>query len=266
MCFSNFLYGAKAPTPKINNMSLQHTKGLLIGSLEIGEADRIVVLYTEDFGKIRLAARGCRRMKSRLMGSTQLLTLVDVVFFKKNQGLHRLTQSDIIYSFPRLRGELRRMMAGLYVIELLNAVTPEAEPNRPVFGLTNQILNLMNEGGDLDTLLLLYEIRLMSLAGYQPQVNHCVKCHRPLLESQQIRFIVALGGIACESCCHSHIQGIKLSLGNLNFLRQALKISLDKLGRLSLTQSSKKELQSLLRSYLAYYLERELHSTRFLEL
>ncbi len=247
-------------------MSLHHTKGLLIGSLEIGEADRVVVLYTEDFGKLRLAARGCRRMKSRMMGSTQLLTLVDVVFFKKRHGLHRLTQSDIITGFPRLRGDFRRMMSALYVIELLNAITPEAEPNPPVFRLTNLILNLMHEGGDSDTLLLLYEMRLTSILGYQPHLDTCVKCRRQLADVKQTTFCASMGGIVCDPCMSAHTRGITLSLGSLNFYRQALKISPDKLGRLSLSQPSKKELQSMLRNHLAHHLEREINSARFLEL
>jgi DNA repair protein RecO (recombination protein O) len=249
-------------------MPLQRTEAIVIGSLDLGEADRLVTFYSLEFGKLKAVASGSRRLKSRWGRSTQLLTHCSLVFYeKKNSQLHRLRQCDIINPYSGLWQELRKLTAGLYMAELVAGITPEGERNEGLFYLMRRVLNLLERGSDLETSLRIFEIRALSMLGYQPQIGRCIRCSRLISNANRLSFSPLEGGVVCGDCQdHNRAREMTISAGSLRFLRQALRLNLDKIGRLGLTKVLKPELKEMLHRYLTYHLEREINSFRFLEL
>jgi DNA repair protein RecO (recombination protein O) len=249
-------------------MPLQRTEAIVIGSLDLGEADRLITFYSLQFGKIKAVARGSRRLKSRWGRSTQLLTHCMLVFYeKKNNQLHRLRQCDIMYSFNGLWEDLKKLTAGLYIAELVTRITPEGEENRELFYLITQLLSLLERGGDSETRLRIFEIRILSMLGYQPQIGHCIRCQQAIHHIPKISFSPIEGGVVCDNCLNQRLEGkITISAGSLYFLQQALRLSLSKIGRLGLVKALKPELKEMLHRYLTHHLDQEINSFRFLEL
>lgn len=249
-------------------MSLQSTQAIVIGSLDLGEADRLVTFYSLRFGKMKAVACGSRRLKSKWGRSTQLLTHCQLVFYeKKNSQLHRLRQCDIITSCSGLWSELKKLTAGLYVAELVARTAPEGEENDELFYLILKVLNLLEQGADPETSLRIFEIRLLSMLGYRPQIGQCIYCNQAISKNSKISFSPIKGGVICNNCLtHSKSEQITVSAGSLFFLKQALKLQLAKVGRLNLAKALKPELKEMLHRYFMHLLEREINSFRFLEL
>ncbi len=249
-------------------MPLQSTEAIVIGSLDLGEADRLITFYSLQFGKLKAVACGSRRLKSKCGRSTQLLTHCQLVFYeKKNSQLHRLRQCDIIHPYSGLWSELKKMTAGLYVAELVNRIVPEGEENDELFFLILKVLILLEQKGDPDISLRIFEIRLLSMLGYRPQIGQCIYCNQSIGHKARISFSPVKGGVICDNCLtHGKSEKITVSAGSLRFLKQALKLQLAKIGRLNLSKTLKPELKEMLHRYLMCLLERDINSFRFLEL
>jgi DNA repair protein RecO (recombination protein O) len=249
-------------------MPLQRTEAIVIGSLDLGEADRLITFYSRQFGKMKAVASGSRRLKSRWSRSTQLLTHCTVVFYeKRNTQLNRLRQCDIINSFSGLWSELKKITAGLYLAELIVRTTLEGEENEELYHLILQILSLIEQGGDIETSLRIFEIRALRMLGYEPQITRCVRCDQIIGKAQRVIFSPAEGGVVCSNClgrCRSN--EVSVSSGSLHFLQRALRLNVGKIGRLGLAKTMKPELKDMLHSYLTYHLDRDINSFRFLEL
>jgi DNA repair protein RecO (recombination protein O) len=249
-------------------MPLQSTEAVVIGSLDLGEADRLITFYSLRFGKMKAVARGSRRLKSRWGRSTQLLTHCMLVFYEKKNGqLHRLRQCDIITPFSGLWDDLKKLTAGLYIAELVARIAPEGEENDELFYLIMQVLNMLEQGSDIEAGLRIFEIRTLSMLGYQPQIARCIRCNQVIGNTRKVSFSPVEGGVVCSSCLrHPQNVEIAVSAGSLHFLQQALRLNLGKIGRLGLAKVMKPELKEMLHSYLTYHLEQEINSFRFLEL
>ncbi len=249
-------------------MPLQNTQAIVIGSLNLGETDRLITFYTQKFGKLKAVARGSRRLKSRWVRSAQPLTHCMIFFYEKqNKQLHRLKQCDIINAYSGLLDELSTLTAGLYVAELAVKASAEEEPAEELFYLILQILKLIQQGKDTDTCLRIFEIRTLSLLGYQPQMSHCLRCRKPIDKKNKVIFSPVEGGVICKTC-RKHVKGRQLavSIGSLSFLQTALRLNLGKIDRLGLAKTLKPELKEMLHSCLIYHLEREINSFYFLEI
>ena len=109
-------------------------EGIVLRRIAVGEADRIVTLFTREHGKIQVIAKGSRRLLSRFAGATEpfvhLRTLLAV-----GQNLDVLTQAEVQNAFPRLRDDLARLGYAAYFVELVDASVAERQPQPEIWDL-----------------------------------------------------------------------------------------------------------------------------------
>ncbi|MCL6584068.1 MAG: DNA repair protein RecO [bacterium] len=248
-------------------MSLERTTGLILKSIKYSDTDRIITCYTHKYGKIQCIAKRARRQKSNFLSNIDLLTYAELVIVKKGiKNIYPLREAVIIQSYHRLYEDPPRLYAAFYMAELIQELTPAEDKKPEILSLILRQLDMLQKGEDREKLTLIFEVRLLSLLGYQPQLEKCLFCLAPV-ESSKMGFIPSMGGIVCQSCCQKkHISCPSISLGSLNFLRQAIKFPLNKTDRLCLTSSNRKELLSLLHAFITYHLCREIRSYRFIQL
>lgn len=189
-------------------MSLYRTDALVLRTRNLGEADKILTLLTRSEGKISAAARGARRPRSRLLGGSQLFTLGRYSLFRR-PGLHSLSQVEILEPFRPLREDLARMACASYAAELVDRFLPEGDPQPQVFALLVSIMHVLaweSEPRELESALRKYELRLLTLLGYRPFLEGCVRCRRSLdMEPDEaaregLFFAPEAGGVLCSSC------------------------------------------------------------------
>src|SRR5262245_20087901 len=115
-------------------MSAEKALALVIRTTDWSESSRIATLWTREFGKVRVLAKGGRRLKSNFEIALDLLTVCDVVFLRKSSGgLDLLTEARVHERFPALRTNLPALYAGYYVAELLADGTQDYDPHPPLF-------------------------------------------------------------------------------------------------------------------------------------
>ncbi|MEW5801518.1 MAG: DNA repair protein RecO [bacterium] len=248
-------------------MSLEKVKGIVLKSIKYSDTDRIITCYTEEYGKIQCIAKRARKQKSNFTSNIDLLTHAEMVIVKRGiKNIYPLREAIIAQSYHRLYDDPPRLYAAFYMAELIYELTSLEDKRPEILTLFLRQMEMLQKGEDKEKVILVFEVRLLTLLGYQPQIEKCLFCSAPPL-SFKVGFIPSMGGIVCSACAQKkHISGIGVSPGSLNFLRQAIRFQLLKTDRLHLTAANRKELQSLLHSFIVYHLDKEIRSYRFLQI
>lgn len=241
------------------------TEAVIISQKEIGEADRLLSLYTPYLGKLKVVAKGVRRPKSKTGGHLELLNQSSVMI-TRGQNLDAIAQAQILESFLPIRSDLWRLSCGLYVAELVERFTPDHLPNPELYRLLVAVLHRLGEAKKGNVVLRYFEMRLLDLMGYRPQLRKCSRCD-VALETGSGCFSAASGGLVCQKCQLSLSAAYlrPISLNAIKVLRHFQGSSLEASLRLRIDSDLATELENLLRSFMHYVLEREIKSTAWLD-
>jgi len=239
------------------------TEAIVLKHINLGEADRILTLYTPNYGKLRVAAKGVRKPKSRLGGHVELLTR-SAMLLAQGRNLDIVTQSQTIDSFLPLRSDLWKTSCALYMAELVDSFTEEQDENYPLYRLFIDALHWL-ESADEGLTLRYFEIHLINYLGYRPQLLWCASCTGPL-EPVTNFFSADVGGVLCPSCGHPDPFGRSISVNALKVMRFFQDSDFASASRVRLDRELSLELEHLMRYYLRYLLERDVKSVEFLDL
>ena len=249
-------------------MPLFTTKAIVTRSLHYGESDKIVTFFTEDFGKMKGIAKGARRSKKRFQNALDLFSCLRLIFFdKEGVGLVRVDGCDIQHSFPRIREHLKKIYYGDYFLELVNEMTAEREAHPEVFHLLVSFLRDLEEGEPEEDCLRMFEIRLLSVLGYRPNMGRCGFCRKnweDLKETPSVFFSLEKGALVCDRCSASWNNLIPLSLGTARLIEKVSQADLTKIRRLKFTVQALSESRALLPKFITYQLGKELKSLKAL--
>src|SRR3989304_6583825 len=155
------------------------TEAIVLRQRKLGEADKIIVLYTPNYGKLEAVSKGVRRPKSRLAGHLEVLTYTSAML-AQGRNLDVVTQAQAIESFAPLREDLDRLSRAIYAAELVDRFSPEGAESFHIFQLLLATLRRLAAGASADVALRCFEMQLLNLAGFQPQLPSCLGCRRPL--------------------------------------------------------------------------------------
>lgn len=238
------------------------TEAIVIKKTKLGEADSILTLYTPDMGKIEGFARSLRKPKSKMAGHLELLTH-SLVTFARGRNLDTITGSQTINSFLPLKSDLDLTSRALYVTELVNQFTADHVENRALFRLLLETMQQLSQPGSSELILRYFEIHLLNETGYRPQLQRCIACRLPLKPETNF-FSYHAGGMLCPDCRQTHPAVYSLSVNSLKVLRFFQESDYDKASRLILNQQLSAELETVMRNYITYVLEREVKSAGWL--
>jgi DNA repair protein RecO (recombination protein O) len=147
------------------------TTGIVLGRTDYGEADRILTLLTPDHGKLRLMAKGVRRIKSKLAGGIELFSVSDVTFIKGKSDMGTLASSRLIKHYGTIVQDINRTMVGYDLIKTLNKAT-EDNPEAEYFHLLEQAFEALDDAAvDLQLVQLWFAIQLLRFAGHSPNLK-----------------------------------------------------------------------------------------------
>jgi DNA repair protein RecO (recombination protein O) len=239
------------------------TEAIIIKKIKLGEADRILTLYTPHLGKIRAVAKGVRRPRSKLAGHLELLTHSQVSL-ARGRNLDTIIGSQTINSFLPLKSDLKLIAYALYATELIDQFTADHIENHPLFQLLLETMHHLCQAGDNDITLRYFELHLLHKVGYRPQLQQCVSCHSSL-EPITNSFCSSVGGMLCPNCCQSQPLTHPLSVNAQKVLRLLQNSDYNTASRLKIDPPLSRQLEGVLRNYIKYLLERELKSTAWLD-
>jgi DNA repair protein RecO (recombination protein O) len=239
------------------------TEAVIIKKIKLGEADRVLTLYTRDHGKIEAVAKGICRPKSKLAGHLELLTYSQIRL-ARGRNLDTVIGSQTIDTFLPLKNDLWLTSYGLYTAELINQFNPRNSANQPMFELLIETLCRLSQAQNSEMTLRYFEMRLLDHSGYRPQLHECVAC-RTDLKAEATAFCSAAGGTLCPNCQYEQPSSFLISIDALKVLRFMQENNFEKVSRLKISTELAGELKNLTAGYLRYILEKEVKSATWLD-
>ena len=229
---------------------------------DFGEADRLLTLYTRDFGKIKAVAKGARKPQSRKTGHVELFMRSNFLF-ASGRDIAILTQAEMVEPYAALRDDLIRSTYAAYVVELLDRFTVEEDKHSGIYQLLADALGWLATQEDVLLVARYYELRLLGLAGFRPQLFHCVACGEAIEERDQF-CSGELGGVLCPDSRAEDRRAVAITAVSLKVLRYLQTRSWDTVHALRLKRTVHTELENVMHFYITYVLERNLKSVEFL--
>ncbi|MGJ7921406.1 DNA repair protein RecO [Neobacillus sp. LXY-4] len=240
---------------------LQKCEGIVIRTTDYGETNKVVTLYTREWGKVGVMARGAKKTNSRLSAVTQLFTY-GYFLIQKGNGLGSLQQGEMISSLRSIREDIFLTAYASYIVDLTDKATAdEKRPNPFLFELLHQTLSLMNEGYDLAILTNIYEMKMLDLFGLHPCLNQCSVCSNT---DGHFSFSVREGGFICHRCLEQDPYSIKISPATVKLLRLFYYFDLSRLGNIDVKPETKAQLKQVITAYYEEYSGLHLKTKKFL--
>lgn len=229
----------------------------------LGEADLLLTLFTPQDGKLRAVAKGARKLTSKLAGHLEPLTRVELSL-SMGQSLDVVNQAQMVEGYAAVKSDLGGASRALYLAELVDGFAVERSGNPALYGLLLDTLALLGEDVGNGPLLRCFEVRLLGLSGFMPELQVCVECRQPPEEGQQ-RYTPDGGGLLCGECSPPRARVMSLSSRALATLRLLDATTPEQASRLRLAPDLVDELRVQLSATIRYWLEREVRSAAFLE-
>ena len=237
---------------------------LVLRTRDLGEADRLVTLFSRERGKIDAIVKGARRPRSK-MAALQLFSLADLQL-AAGRTLEVVTQATIHRPFFNIRSDIARFAYASYFAELFDALTEVGEAGEPLFDLLLAAFELLESAFDPQTATHAFELQLLDYSGYAPQLDDCVSCGAPL-GAEPMGFTPALGGLIGRECLPGRSGLIRVSDETRRVLLALRTLPLPDLpaASLSLSPDVLHQMERLLRAQIAYHLDRKLNSLVMLD-
>src|SRR5438093_11457875 len=237
-------------------MGLYRDEGVVLRTHRLGESDRIVAMVTKGHGKVRAVAKGVRKTKSRFGGRLEPCSHVSMLLYEGRGELDIVSQAETIDHFRPVREDLDRMAAAMTLLEAVDQVAQEQEPNVRLYQMLVGALRAL-AARDAPLLVPAFFWKLLALEGLQPMLDVCVSCGAP---DDLVAFDLESGGALCRSCR----RGVALSPDALALLRRIL--GGDLAGALNqVPDATTREVDVLATSAIEHHLERRLRSASLLD-
>jgi DNA repair protein RecO (recombination protein O) len=234
------------------------TEAIVIGRLNLGEADRILTLFTPSGGKYRVIAKGIRRPQSRKAPHLELFSRSQIML-AKGRDLDVITSAEVIEPHWPLRTDLDAFGQASYLAELLVQFTEDRQENRRAYELLNQSLTLLAEGANPFAVTRFYELALMTAMGFRPELYACINCDRKI-EAEPNGISARLGGLLCPACRQMDFSAQILSVNAQKYIRLLDRSGLSGALPVSLDGATAAEVERALTAYARFHAERETRS------
>lgn len=242
---------------------LYRTEAIVLARRNYGEADRIFVIYTPGRGRLSIIAKGIRRPKSRFGPYLDYFARVSLEM-AKGRDLDVVTGVSAVDSHERLRVDTESYGYAAHFAELTRHLTQDRQENRPLYDLLASSLTLVNEGVDPWSVARHFELGILTMLGYRPELFRCVNCAREL-DAVPNSFSSQVGGMLCPACRLADPSAHGLSIQAQKYLRTLSRSGLTAVVRLNVPESVRSEVAYAVAGYLRFVAERDFSSLRVLD-
>ena len=241
------------------------TDAICLRSVPWRETSKLVTIFSPEYGKLVLKAKGARRPSSRFGAALEVATNARVIFYKSERhSPSTLSDTEILDDFDGLRADERAFRAATVALEFTNRAFETEAPNPSVYRLLLGLLRALDTGraeppgsGEAAAAAFAYLFRAAGQIGYAPQLSHCVVCRRP----KAAAFSARRGGLLCGQCVALEPDALRVNAGLLRRLRSLYYGSYEQ----NLRHPLVPDISSLVIAYLQFHLDRfELKTLRFI--
>jgi DNA repair protein RecO (recombination protein O) len=229
------------------------TEAVVLRSFRLGEADRVLHLYTLDRGRVGAVAKGIRKTKSRFGARLEPLSHVELQLHQGSGDLQTVTGVSLLRSHHAAREQPYRLNAGLVAAEAMLRLFPEQEANERAFRALARFLDLLDElepgagRPQADPLVLSFQLKLLWLSGYLPHVTSCADCGA---ETGLAGYSPRAGGAVCDGCANG---ALPLSREGLLGIEGLLRRPLAEAGEAGMTDRGAREALGVITASYEYH-------------
>ncbi|HUY55547.1 MAG TPA: DNA repair protein RecO [Candidatus Nanopelagicaceae bacterium] len=237
-------------------------EGIVLRRRTFAEADRILVIFTRDQGKLSVLARGARRAKARNAAGLDLLTRSELLLVP-GRSMAVLAQARAV-GLPWPGADIVRTACGGVLAELVDATLEDGHPDQELYQLISATRERMaNPGFEARLELALSSFQIAAMGGYLPELRRCAICGEAL-QDRDGGFIPAMGGLVQGGCWTAQLGVLPCSAPALRVLRRMEAGDLELLRRLRWSESLRDEVEAILLAHLEHHLDKPIKSARIL--
>ena len=246
-------------------MPIQKNEGILLRRQDLRETSILLTFYTRDFGKIKGIVRGVRGPRASFGGGAfEIFSHDEIVFYERKGGeLFTISQCELINYFNPIRMSLEKLSYANYVVELIDSVTSLADTHNEVFELLLNSITLLVGDSSPKRVARIFEIKLLSLLGLMPNLGECANCAGKV--DTNPRFSLRHGGLICNGCLDTDRMAVSILPGTVKFMEHIRTSSFERSAMVKVASEVGRELETLLRRYLDYHIERRLKTVQFIK-
>jgi DNA repair protein RecO (recombination protein O) len=243
----------------------QKTTALTLRLVDYSETSQVVAVYSRDFGRISLLAKGSKRRRHGAEATIDLFKVLDVVFLERSGSrLELLTEYTMKEDFAGLRLDVRRGYSAFFIAELLLGLTEEHDPSPAIFDMTLDALRMLCETKHTDLAVHSYEVRLLSALGLLPRLDACAVCGGELEAKEEVAFGAGSGGALCANCATSIPDRVYVSRGALAVLNKLASTAPNKIERLRISDTMAIDVRRMLSRLWMHIMGHEPQMLRYL--
>jgi DNA repair protein RecO (recombination protein O) len=238
------------------------TQAVILRRRDYADADRILTVYTPRLGKVELIAKGVRKTTSRKAGHLELFSHASLLVAQaRTWGI--VTEVTTVESFLHLRSDLDRIGWAGYACELVDAFGSAEDESQQLWEMLLFALRVLDSDEEqIDLFLRWFELHLLSLVGFQPELFNCLACGDEL-QAVTNYLSLAAGGVFCPRCGEAAGGTEPIEPGLLKVLRHIQRSSWTDVRGVQLRPQTIQAVENILYRYLVLVLERQLRSVDF---
>lgn len=240
---------------------LVRVEGIVIRSIDYGEGNKILTIFSKEAGKMSVMARGAKKLKSRHTAIAQPFTYGEFVIYKAGQ-MGTLNSGEIENAYQGLREDIHKAAYASYLMELTERMLGDNERNAPLFNQLKAALDAIAEDKDPQIVVHIYELKILAIAGYMPELSRCVSC-----ESTEgvMSLSISMGGTLCGRCRYNDPGALAVTEGTLKLLRLFLHMDIRRLGKTDVKSATKSQLKLCIRRFLDEHIDVKWKSRNFID-
>jgi DNA repair protein RecO (recombination protein O) len=227
---------------------IEKTEGIVIRRERFRSTSKMVTLFSKDYGRLSLLAKGGFDPKRLLGGNLEPFSLTEITFYyREGKEYHLISGASLIYDFPRFRSETERFFYASLLSSFIIKTLPKEVKQSSLYQLFLSTIFLLDRAGK-ESLIYSFLIKAASFFGYQPNLLSCLRCSRRL---KSFFFSSQRGGFLCAACREG--EGIDFQLEEARRLKSLLLLPQREVGKLELGEKEKEAIRSFLAFHLNFF-------------
>ena len=239
-------------------MPIHEAEAVVLRQYSLSDSDRIVVFITREYGKIRAAAQGVKKLRSPMAGCLEPLNHIHLEFWtREGRELAQIRRTEILHSYLGKHPDLKQICAFSYFAEITNEVIQDNQPNQALFRLLLASLKAGERMSVNTSLVRYFEIWSLKLSGLLPNYAYCSNCGK-CVKNEGFWAWIEAGQVRCSACAQG--QGLRVRAAAAAILDAMMKQHPEQFSVQPLDREAALDLERLSQRLLGLYLEKQLKS------
>lgn len=236
-----------------------NVRGIVIKQTNYGEADRMLTIFTAEYGIIKAAARGVRRMKSRRSAAAQFLCYCEFEMYMAGNEVANINNINVVDAFFPACENIEILSLFTYISDIVTAGLGYSNPDERILKLfLNTLYKCTYKNFNPYMAKSVFELRFMAYIGFIPILGKCAFC-----ENENIAYFDYGSGVMCENCHTQQKKGMKISQAVYHAVCYILASEEKKMFSFAVSNEIMKELGNLSEKYVEIHLDRKFSSLQY---